>query len=213
LEGIKGFSMTKEALIKRYTFTNSTIFNSYFAENKSVILLGTHYNNWEWGTLASGHQLQHELHILYKPLSNQYIDTFLKKIRSGHNVTMSNIQDPLKINEGNAKIYVFISDQNPQSLRHAHITTFLNQKTAFLMGAEFYAQRYNLPVFFFDVQRYKKGYYNITFSVLHNEIMDKKNYIKGEIIEKYKDKLTQQIERNPALWLWSHKRWKHNLIT
>ena len=37
-----------------------------------------------------------------------------------------------------------------------------------------------------------------------------KNTAEGEITEMFAHRLEQTIRREPAYWLWSHKRWKLN---
>ncbi|RLD31380.1 MAG: acetyltransferase, partial [Bacteroidetes bacterium] len=50
------------------------------------------------------------------------------------------------------------------------------------------------------------GYYVGELSLITDEAKATKE---GEITEAYIQKLEEAIRRNPGIWLWSHKRWKH----
>ena len=47
LETIKGFTISKRQLRKRFIMRNPELLDQYFEEGRSVILVGGHYNNWE----------------------------------------------------------------------------------------------------------------------------------------------------------------------
>ena len=63
-----------------------------------------------------------------------------------------------------------------------------------------------MPVIFMDIQRVKRGYYSVTFSVLYD---GKEKVEELEITRRYAAILEKIIRRTPHLWIWSHKRWKH----
>ena len=101
---------------------------------------------------------------------------------------------------------VFIADQTPPGNEMNHWTTFLNQDTAFFTGAGKIASKYDMAVVFLNVQKKKRGYYNLDFELL----LDHTSGIEEEvIIEKYVRRLEKQITEIPEYWLWSHRRWKH----
>ena len=59
LESMKAFTMAESELLKRYEFENTAFLDELQQQGKSVICVGAHYNNWEWGGIASGSQLKH----------------------------------------------------------------------------------------------------------------------------------------------------------
>ena len=71
---------------------------------------------------------------------------------------------------------------------------------------EKYALNHQLPIVFVDIQRVKRGYYELTFSPL---IEDPSQYKPGEITQLYMSRLETIIRTNPPNWLWTDKRWKH----
>ena len=87
-------------------------------------------------------------------------------------------------------------------------TRFLHQDTPFYPGSERLARSLNLPVFYVEMVRLKRGYYEATFvPVAEPPYTDLPN---GAILEHYRDLLEVTINAHPSDWLWSHKRWKHH---
>ena len=118
-------------------------------------------------------------------------DTFREMIRNG--------------NEVNAT--AFIADQTPSSGENAYWTTFLNQDTPVFWGTELIAKKLNVPVVYVCIQRKKRGVYEVNAETL---IENPKESKEGEISELHTRRLEKDIINNPAYWLWSHRRWKHN---
>jgi KDO2-lipid IV(A) lauroyltransferase len=68
------------------------------------------------------------------------------------------------------------------------------------------ANKYDCAVVFADISNSKRGYYNIQLKLI---VEESKNLPYQELTQLHVQKLEQQILDNPARWLWSHKRWKH----
>lgn len=94
----------------------------------------------------------------------------------------------------------------PSNVKECYWLPFLNHPdTPWLHGPEKYARLYNLPVIYIDIQRVKRGYYELTLSTLVENPAELPN---GEITAMYARKLEQIITAEPTYWLWSHRRWK-----
>lgn len=212
IEGIKIFSMRKSQIVRRHKLLNPELLDRYFKENRSVIGVTAHYNNWEWGSLSASLQTPYNVAALYKPLSNKIIDNVLRSNRSRCGTELISIYNTSKVFEeckDKPYVYLMAADQSPSSreLPKAYWKNFLGVNTAFLHGLEKHAKNYNYVVVYIDIQKVKRGFYELTLSVLD----DNPNLLKdGELTEKYVRKLESVINNNPANWLWSHKRWKHN---
>ena len=208
VESIKGFSMSKKTLLKRYKVLNAEIVDKYYEKNKSVIAVASHYANWEWGVLCLSLQFKHKSVGLYKPLSNKYIDNYMRESRAAWGMNLLSIRDTSKyIEKENTEpsIYFMISDQSPSNVDRAHWVDFLNQDTACLHGVESYAKKFDLPVVYGHVSRVKRGYYEFTVSLIEPS---PKETADGEITKAYMKILEDNILLKPENWLWSHRRWK-----
>ena len=98
-----------------------------------------------------------------------------------------------------------VADQSPSKLKKSYWIDFLNQDTACIHGPELYARKFGVPVYYFDIQPVKRGFYEVTFIEIAT---DTQSLQEGEITKRYMKTLEQKIIANPAYWLWSHKRWK-----
>jgi len=208
LEALKGFSMNKEAVIKRYKFLNPEVMNKWFDLGKNVISVGAHYTNWEWGIMAGPSQMKHLTIAFYNPLMNKFIDNHLCSHRKKFGTELISTKEAkhaMEVKHDIPATYFFGADQSPSNLKMAHWMTFLNQDTACNKGMEFFSRRSGLPVVYFDVQRVKRGYYTVKLIELTS---DASSSTDGEITEKYMRTLEDIILQKPQDWLWSHRRWK-----
>jgi len=179
-------------------------------KGKSVIALCSHYNNWEW---FSAIQLATQFRILaiYKPLTNKYFDKFILNLRTKFGTWVSPMQNILRDlakfrNEKILTMSGFIADQTPPPDEHAYWTTFLNQETGFFRGAEKVAVKYDMPVIFVNINKVKRGYYELGFELITDHPGKE---APGYITSRYAEMLEAVIREKPEYWLWSHRRWKH----
>ena len=211
IEGIKGFTMTRSQIRRRHKVLNPEIIEPFYKAGKSVIGLPTHYGNWEWGALSPGLFVEgFNIVGFYKPLSNPFVDRFLRKNRSRTGTALASINKTPRIFErlkNIPTIYIMAADQSPSSQKKSYWIDFLGRNTAFLQGPEKYARKHDIPLVFVDIQRVKRGYYELTLSLLADNPTELEE---GEITRRYAKKLESQINKKPENWLWSHKRWKLN---
>jgi len=209
VEGIKGFTMTDYQIRRRHKILNPEIIEPYFKQGKSVIALPTHYGNWEWGALSPGLFVKgFNIVGFYKELSNPFVDRFLRKNRSRTGTTLVSIYDTPRIFKkliDTPTIYIMAADQSPSNPRKSFWVDFLDRDTAFLHGPENYARQYDIPLLYVEIQRVRRGYYELKLSVLADNPTELEN---GEITKRYAKMLESQINKKPENWLWSHRRWK-----
>jgi Kdo2-lipid IVA lauroyltransferase/acyltransferase len=208
IETIKSYSMSEKKLAQHVKVLNPEIFDSYFISKKSVCGITSHYANWEWTALVAQHYLKHNNNAFYRPLSNKFIDRYLKINRSKSGMHLYPIQITARAfieNKNKTCFFIMVADQSPSKVEQAYWFDFLNQKTAFLHGPEMYAKKYNLPVYFIDIQRVKRGLYEVILSPIaeNPSILSE-----GKITHLYMKKLEEVIKLKPEDWLWSHRRWK-----
>jgi KDO2-lipid IV(A) lauroyltransferase len=208
IESLKAFTMTEDAVVNRYKYYNTAVLDELYKNGQSVICIGGHYGNWEWGGLASGAQLLHKPVGFYKPLSNKYIDNYIQKTRVKGRSKLASITETaetFKKDYGEPAIFYMVADQSPSSPRLAYWVEFLNQETAALHGPEKYARIYNFPVVFACTKKIKRGYYTVDFKMLEPEPVKTKT---GELTARFMKVLEEVIRANPDYYLWSHRRWK-----
>ncbi len=212
VEEIKLLKISPEELFKRMQYNNKSEFLQKIEEFGGIILLIPHYANFEW-IIGMG-MVMDPTHIpvqIYKPLRNVHLDRLFLKIRSrfgGYNVAKhSTGRELLKLKRDNKKMAIgLITDQSPGPSDSRYWTTFLNQDTAFMSGAERISKMLKYPVFYCELKRLKRGYCEVTFDLLTTTPQETQE---GEITELFARRMEMTIQREPAYWFWSHKRWKH----
>jgi Kdo2-lipid IVA lauroyltransferase/acyltransferase len=211
LETFKGFSMSKKEIIERFKVINDNVANKYFDQGKDVIILLGHFANWEWAIAPAVEQFKHQSLILYKPISNHYIDKFTqnKRTRLGAELVPINATGKAFMKKKpKPGAYYLVGDQYPPIKERQKMATFFSSQTAFLDGAEKYSKLLNIPVVYMELQRIKRGYYSM-------EIMDvcenPKDLAENELTQIYASLMEKSIKKQPENWIWSHKRWKYEL--
>ncbi|MBK8489408.1 MAG: lysophospholipid acyltransferase family protein [Saprospirales bacterium] len=211
LEGMKGLFISKEEVLKRYRFVNPEVVNRFFYEGKHVFAMPAHYGNWEWGVLSFALQVEHQVIGVYKPIHNPLVERFMAERRTRFGLQLAPYYQTRQTMENlpaTPALYIMMSDQSPSSHKKAQWVQFLNQETACLHGADFYARKLDCPVLYMDIQRVRRGYYEITFS----ELIERPSQTQeGAVTNAYMAKLESVIRAKPEDWLWSHRRWKSKM--
>lgn len=210
VESIKTFSISEKEMLKRVTCKNPEVINKYYDENRSVIIAGGHFNNWELFAVAIDSLIKHKAIGIYKPLSNLYFDKKMQNTRGKYGLKMISTREVKRLFEkekSNLNAIIFGIDQSPSNPKSAYWLNFLNQDTAVLFGTEKYAKDYNYPVLYGRLNKEKRGHYSFELF----DVTDKpQETAYGEITEKATKLLEDDICKSPQYWLWTHRRWKHN---
>lgn len=101
----------------------------------------------------------------------------------------------------------FMSDQTPSIANIHYWTEFLNQDTPVFTGVERIAKQTGFAVTYLDIQKVKRGYYKGTVKLISRTPSQDPEF---SITEKYIREMEKTILRDPAYWLWTHKRWKRS---
>lgn len=208
VESIKTFTMSTRQVTRRFKIINPEIMDEFYKKGQSVIGVAGHYGNWEWGAMAGSLQIKHRAIAIYKPLSNKYIDNFIKRTRAENGTLLKSIyktEETFENLKNQTCIFLLVADQSPSSTKKAIWVNFLNQDTACLHGPEKYATLYNYPVIYLNIQRTRRGHYELIAEKLIDNPADLSD---GEVTRLYMSKLEEIIQKKPEDWLWSHKRWK-----
>lgn len=218
MEMIRVLSMSSEEVLKRMKCVNPEVFLRYEPEGKGVMLLLGHYGNWEYQLAIYLHMVQHGSQLcvgVYRPLKNKAFDYLYQRIRTrfGNNIVPKDSAFrkviELKRNKISA-VYGLVADQTPSRRNIHYWTTFLNQDTPMFSGGERMARQTGFPVVYADVRRLSRGYYQTEYILLSD---DPQSEPPDSITERYARAMEQTILRDPAYWLWSHRRWKYKRNT
>ena len=209
LEDLKLLHMSAEDLCQRMIYKNTEQYLELTEKYGGIIVMIPHYANYEWLIGMGSVMKPGDVPVqVYKPLKDKYLNELFKQIRSrfgGYNIPKhSTAREIIKLKrEGKNMVVGLITDQWPSGDRYW--TTFMGQETAFLNGAERIAKMMNVPVFYCELTKTRRGYCEAEFKLMTEA---PKETVEGEITDMFAHELEQTIRREPAYWLWSHKRWK-----
>ena len=210
VEAFWGFGASADAIRRRVAIENPDMVESCVRAHQSVVLLTAHYGNWEWLLLASGVHFGIAIDVVYQPQRVAAIDSFLREARSRFGSRLVPRKDfvyDLLSRAEQTRAYALIADQTPKHKGDPrHWTRFLNQDTAFFVGAGKIAKFLDAKVLYVKMRRMSRGRYSVRLEEIaappYEEVED------VQIVERYARNLERDVRESPADWLWLQKKWK-----
>ncbi len=196
-------------LLKKINFVNTELLNELYEKHRNIFIISGHLGNWELIVPALPLACRYKIYGISKPMKNAFFNNYMNKIRNKFGSTMLPYKNAFSfmnrnINEKSA--YFIAADQTPTREEINYRTNFLNQDTPVYLGVEKISKKLNMPIVFMNIQRSKRGFYNVEFTLLVEKPIETKDF---EITEKHVRFLENIIIKNPDNWLWSHRRWKY----
>lgn len=211
VESMKQAAIKPAEVLNRANVTNIELLNEWEKKGRSAIIMLGHYGNWEWFSSLNYRLQTTQFGQVYRQLKSPIMDKMFLQIRSVYGAI--NIEKKKTLREiltlkkqGKQVMVAFLSDQSPSRNNLIYWTNFLNHETSILVGAERIAQKADFDVFYIDIRKISRGKYEAKIKLISDNPTQTEEF---EITEKYTRMLEETIMRDPAYWLWSHKRWKH----
>ena len=215
VETLKLAHISDEEMMQRMTFEGLDIIDNAVAEGRSVVVYFSHCFNWEWAPSVTLHsRFKDDKNVIfaqvYRPLKSEWFDSVMLRLRgrfgSKSFKKKTVLRDLLKL-KMEKKVWVtgFMSDQKPSHGDPTYIVNFLNHPTAAITGTETLAMRLKTTAIYWDMHKVSRGHYKV---VTHKIADDASTMQKNEVTQKYIELLQNTIQRQPDIWLWTHKRWK-----
>lgn len=211
LETLKTLTTTEREARDHCHFHNTPWLDKYYEEKQSIIVVMGHYGNWEWAGPSFTLNTKYQLVVIYRPLSNIHFEKMTSRMRTKFGTKITPVNQTLRdmvANRSKITATALVADQTATP-ENAYWTNFLNQDTAVYMGPEKLAKKFNYPVVYMNIKRVRRGYYEVFPELMFD---NPKDTSEGEISEAFTRRLEQEIKSDPAIWLWSHRRWKHSRI-
>jgi KDO2-lipid IV(A) lauroyltransferase len=180
---------------------------------RNWIALTAHFGSWEWFGTFGLYREGPVTVAAYRPLRNRAFDLYYKWARSlpprivpvpsGEMLRFfATHRDGI---DGSPLSLVLIADQSPPLDAQSRWVPFLNHPTVFFHGGEKIARKFGLPVYYLRMRKTGRGTWETTFEQIWDGVSPTSDH---EITGRYARLLEEDIRREPALWLWSHRRWK-----
>jgi Kdo2-lipid IVA lauroyltransferase/acyltransferase len=210
MEMLKLISVNDAYLKKRFSIDNMDSINQMYSTGKSCHIHLGHTFNWEWGQLVLRTLTPYQVMVVYMPISNRIFERLLYKLRTRSGsvfLPANNMRKAMDPWQDKQYLLGLVADQNPGSPDNAYWLNFFGKPTPFVTGPEKSARASNLPVVFAYMEKPKRGHYHAVIDLITENSAE---LPEGEITRRYVNYLEDVIRHHPDMWLWSHRRWKHD---
>lgn len=212
IESVIYFAISEEQMRQRMVFKGAEMLEATGRDGRCAGIYLGHYCNWEWcSSLPLWLNPEYiKASQLYHPLEDKAFDRLLGYIRSrmgGLNIPVEqSLRHIMKYRkEGTQLVVGFIADQVPLYRNIHYWTNFLNHETGMFTGAERIIKMLDMDVYYLHLRRVSRGHYEAEFRLMYSHA---KGAAEFELTELYTRMLEDNIKEDPALWLWTHRRWK-----
>lgn len=213
VETIKLITITPEEMKRRMVIEGTEEVERSLDSHPFVFLYLGHYCNWEWISSMPLWRSRPDVHFaqIYRPLKSPLFDRVFMQMRTRFGAENISKYDTLRRivrmkKEGQRSVVGFISDQSPNGNSIHDWVPFFHRETPVFTGTERIGKKMDAAIYFADVRRLRRGYYHLRLRPVTDNIRSFEDY---RLTEYYMEELERMIRRQPHLWLWSHKRWKH----
>lgn len=216
VETVKLLHISDREMERRMQFANVGLMDGLLAQGRSIAVYFAHIGNWEWApsvTLHSSPPPGPEMHYaqVYRPLRSKAFDSLMLAVRGRFGSVSLPKATVLRTlaswrRQGALSCTGFMSDQKPSHGDPTVPVTFLGRPTAFISGTERLAAKLGMAAVYWDTEKISRGHYKITCRLIAADAAAEPH---GKVTRAYAAMLQESIERNPAIWLWSHNRWKN----
>lgn len=208
IETLKMISASKKFILKRVT-ANWEVVNTIKESGRSVQLHLGHNFNWEWGNAASAENFRIPIIVVYMPIENRIFEKLFYKLRTRYGsilVRATHMREDFLPYRKNQYLLGLAADQNPGHPGNAWWFRFFDRATPFVKGPAKAAIINNVPVVFAFIHKPRRGYYE---GVMKLAVENPAAYTEEELTRMFVRYLEQVVRDYPDMWLWSHRRWKH----
>ena len=207
-EALKLLSISKASILQRVSGDMAALEQVYKSGRSCYVLMG-HQFNWEWSSAFVMIRDPFPLLAAYSPLSSKLLDRLFLYLRKRFGAVLIPFNDMRRCMlpwRNTAVALALMADQRPPIPEKAYWVNFFNTATPFLPGPEKGARRGHLPVIFVGLQKPERGHYVLKATLLTD---DAAITTEGELTRLYAQALETSIRKQPALYLWTHNRWRH----
>ena len=199
-----------------------SVVNHLLETTPSVMVLNSHLGNWELfaGIFQCGFDPREpfalqpgQIVAVYKEMSSKFSDGLFRACRLGPvmgtdfegYVESSQVMRYALQNRDKKRFYMFNTDQYPYGNAAYTELEFLHQPTRAMLGGASLACKLHYSVVYLHWSRPERGRYEASFIPICE---DASTMTPEEIMAEFYRLLEANIKEDPAMYLWSHRRWK-----
>jgi KDO2-lipid IV(A) lauroyltransferase len=203
--------MKRQEIIDAVECSNPELIIEKYKEGKGIILLSSHYGNWEFIAISVALQVKIPFSVIVKPLRNPYVYDWMNKARTkfGNEIVPLGISirktyQTLK----EKKIVAMVADQ--RGPKEGVRVSFFGRQVSVYTGPAALALKTGSPIIFSVPVRQKNyKYHSVLVEISQNNLPESYEDKIKEISQRHTSYLEKIIRENPEQWLWMHDRWKY----
>lgn len=209
VEIIAARRMPRAEFQRRLTLENPEVLLPFKNREQGVLFLTSHQGNWEWLLHVVSDYMGCPIDAVYKTLHNADFDAFVFDVRarSGKPIAFKDTGREMLRRRREFRGFAMLADQAPFKRDKRYWHTFFGRPGSFYLGPQVIAEAAQYPVVFVGMTMKSRGHYSAYF-----EVLAEPPHAKGDfaIINRYIETLEHSIRKQPEIWMWSNRKWKHN---
>ena len=208
MESLKFISIRRSQIEKRST-GDFELLNEMIEKGRNIHIMCGHQFNWEFGNLLYAMNLSKPFVGIYMPISNKILNKIFYDIRARYGTVLISAHDfKTKMHKVFSEQYILglAADQNPGNPAAGYWVNFMGKPAPFVTGPAKGAVKNNTAVVIVGFYKPRRGYYHFKAKLLAE---DGSLFSAQQLTLLYKNALEEIIRTDPANYLWSHRRWKH----
>ena len=196
----------KNNLEKFITVEGTDILKKIKTDNKPVVFVSGHFNNFELMAMII-EKNGINLSAIYRPLNNIFLNRVMERIRKKYicknqiKKGVSGSRDLLKAFKSGSSIAIMID----QRVSEGSKIPFFNKMALTTTIPAQLVKRFNCKIIPVHIERYNNYHFKASFYKPF-EFADINNL--DEITLQLNSWLEKKIIKNPTQWIWTHNRWK-----
>ncbi len=210
IESLKMISMSGKTFDKRCTM-DSAAANALGAAGKNIQFHSGHQMNWEYANWAGAKNITIPWVGVYQVISNKAVHKIFYNMRSRFGTLLVSTKEFKDVRHTFLKSQYSLAlaaDQNTGPDK-GYWMYFFSKPVPFISGPDKGALKNNTAVVFMNFVKKKRGYYHLESKVIAEST---ENFKPGELTRMYRDFLEVTIRQEPANYLWTHRRWRHEYL-
>ena len=207
IETIKLLSLSDAAFDRRCR-GNFEAIHAITEKGGNVLFIGMHQFNWEYVNLFIGRHMKIPFLGVYAKIENAAINKIFYDLRARYGTNLiasSSFQRQMVVWLRTQHSMCLAGDQATDPTK-AYWLNLFGKPTPFVIGPHKISVKSAPAIVYIDMVKKKRGHYELVPAEIFTNIKD----CTPEMLAlKYQDYMEELIRKDPANYLWSHRRWKH----
>lgn len=204
--------LSREQIVRSVRISNPELALALLQRYHRLIVLSAHYGNWELTALSGAIQLDAPFTIVGKPQRNAWVDRYVNRMRQRFGnciIPMEGaVRGLIRALQQNSSI-AMLADQSgdPGDL----FVPFFGRQAATTSTAAALSLKMDVPILMALAVRQPDLSHHMEFVEVDRTGLS--GYSESNVLEltrRHVYILEMLIRRDPAQWLWVHRRWKHH---